>query len=149
MQATHGMRGKMRKVGLVALILAMAMFIGMGQKASEDTVTLAIVAIVIVFGLVCALLAFFVHNAAQEGRAWAVRPSPPAVVYPPALPQAQQQPMVVVLPSAQAQTPQAKPQMVIIPQQLARLQGAMALPRGIVEEASQELPDLFYPRREE
>lgn len=111
----------MKKLGLMALVLAVAVALGMGQKASEDTVTLAIVAIVIVFGLVCALLAFLVYSGVRETQAYAARPFPPAVVYlpSPVLPQAQQQ-----------------------------LTMAMALPRGVVEGTIRELPELFYPKKE-
>ena len=128
----------MKKIGLVALILAVALCIGMGQKASEDTVTLAIVAIVIVFSLVCALLAFFVHNSAQESKVWAARPLPPAVVYPPlpTLPQAQR-PTITVLPPPSQEWRQL----------YAGGQGGMALPGEVVEGASQGQA-LFYPRRE-
>ena len=131
--------------GFVALILVVALAIGMGQKASEDTVTLAIVAIVIVFGLVCALLAFFVHNQRIESQAWAARPSPPVS---PALPQAQR-PTIIVLPSPSQEWRQLHLQS---PDtlQLGKVSGqrATALPGEVIEGASQESPALFYPRRE-
>jgi hypothetical protein len=139
----------MKQAGLVILVGLILVVAFGGQEFNEDTVILAIVAIVLVFGLTCALLGFMVYSGVRETQAWAARPAPPTVVYPPmpALPQAQQQPMVIVLQQPQAQD-RGRPQVIVIPQQVAGPQGARALPGGFVDGESRELTDLFYPRRE-
>jgi hypothetical protein len=132
----------MKRIGIVVLILLVALAFGAGQQASEEVMTLAIVAVVGMVAMVFALLGFIVYSGVRETQAWASRPTPPApptVVYPPqpALPQGQQ-PIVIVL-APQGEQP---PRYVIMPQQLGQPQ-TRPLAAGVVEGESREL---FYPR---
>lgn len=79
----------MRKVGLVILAGFILVLVFGGTEINMDAMALAIVAVVAVFGLLCALIAFLVHCQSMEAQAWAARPLPPA------LPQAQQRKSVV------------------------------------------------------
>jgi len=101
----------MRNALLIIGGLVLAAFV-FGQTADPDTMAVAIVAVVGVFGLVVALLAFIVYQGTREAQAWAARPSPPApppVVYPPVayppLPQHQAQPPVIIIMPGGGQLP--------------------------------------------